>query len=85
MRKSYVIQWKSNVNGRAGKGTKQFPREETEQLVDELNQEYPDIHHVLVESEQGPPPGPALRETESEEHDTEAEPNRSPVLALSER
>jgi len=34
------------VNGRAGKGTKIFDRESAERLVEELNREYPQIHHV---------------------------------------
>jgi len=49
MKKSYVIQWKSMVNGRAGKGTKIFDRESAERLVEELNREYPQIHHEMVE------------------------------------
>lgn len=48
MIKSYVIQWKSKVNGRAGRGTKLFDRSEAEQLVEELNREYPQIHHEIV-------------------------------------
>lgn len=69
MNKSYVIQWKSKVNGRAGKGTKLFDREEAERLVDELNREYPQIHHeaiVAPEQESANPgkeePVPALSE-----------------------
>ena len=49
MRKSYVIQWKSTINGRAGKGTKLFDRENAERLVEELNREYPQIHHEMVD------------------------------------
>jgi hypothetical protein len=45
---SYVIQWKSKVNGRAGRGTKRFEKEEVEQLVEELNREYPQIEHQAV-------------------------------------
>ena len=48
MKKNYFIQWKSKVNGRAGKGSKLFDREEAENLVDELNREYPQIHHEMV-------------------------------------
>jgi hypothetical protein len=48
MNKSYVIQWKSNVNGRAGRGTKLFDRAEAEKLVEELNHEYPQIQHEVV-------------------------------------
>ena len=48
MIKSYVIQWKSKVNGRAGRGTKLFDRAEAGELVEELNREYPQIHHEVV-------------------------------------
>jgi len=46
----YVIQWKSKVNGRAGRGTKQFERKEAERLAEELNHEYPDILHEAVKA-----------------------------------
>ena len=49
MNKTYVIQWKSKVNGRAGRGTKVFEKAEAERLVDELNREYPQILHELAE------------------------------------
>jgi len=49
MNKAYVIQWKSKVNGRAGRGTKTFGKEEADELVAELNQEYPQIEHEAVE------------------------------------
>lgn len=45
----FVIQWKSKVNGRAGRGTKQFEKEEADRLAEELNQEYPDIEHESIE------------------------------------
>lgn len=48
MNNSYVIQWKSKVNGRAGRGTKRFEKEEVERLVEELNREYPQIEHEAV-------------------------------------
>ena len=48
MNKSYVIQWKSKANGRAGRGTKRFEKEEADQLVQELNHEYPEIDHQAV-------------------------------------
>ena len=51
MNKTYVIQWKSTVNGRAGRGTKTFEKAEAEQLVAELNREYPQILHEPVEAE----------------------------------
>jgi len=58
----YVIQWKSKVNGRAGRGTKLFDREEAERLVAELNREYPQIEHEVspaqTESTAATPPAP---------------------------
>jgi hypothetical protein len=48
MNNSYVIQWKSKVNGRAGRGTKRFERDEADRLVEELNREYPQIEHQAV-------------------------------------
>ena len=51
MSKTYVIQWKSKVNGRAGRGTKHFSRDEAARLVEELNHEYPQIHHEMVSSQ----------------------------------
>ena len=51
MSKTYVIQWKSKINGRAGRGTKHFNPEDAERLVTELNQEYPNIHHEILDSE----------------------------------
>ena len=68
MKKSYVIQWKSMVNGRAGKGTKIFDRESAERLVEELNREYPQIHHEMVEpgkDDVTPAPRDGSYETES--------------------
>ena len=50
MSKSYVIQWKSKINGRAGKGTKVFDLEEAARLAEELNREYPGIHHEPIEA-----------------------------------
>jgi hypothetical protein len=50
MSKSYVIQWKSKLNGRAGKGTKLFDWDEATGLAKELNREYPDILHETIEA-----------------------------------
>ena len=50
MNKMYVIHWKSQVNGRAGTGTKLFDRNEAESLIAELNREYPQIHHEIWEA-----------------------------------
>ena len=56
----YVVQWKSKQNGRMGRGTKLFEREAAEELVAELNHEYPQIEHELIEvppaAEPAPPP-----------------------------
>ena len=51
---SYVIQWKSKVNGRAGRGTKLFAQHEARRLVDELNREYPEIEHEMVNARKEP-------------------------------
>jgi hypothetical protein len=48
MSSTYVIRWKSKVNGRAGRGTKCFERGEAERLAQELNREYPQIEHEAV-------------------------------------
>jgi hypothetical protein len=48
MSSTYVIRWKSKVNGRAGRGTKQFERVEAERLAQELNREYPQIEHEVI-------------------------------------
>jgi hypothetical protein len=50
MNKMYVIHWKSKVNGRAGTGTKLFDRDAARALVEELNREYPQIEHEMVEA-----------------------------------
>jgi hypothetical protein len=65
-----VIQWKSKVNGRAGRGTREFDREEAERLAQELNHEYPQIHHEPVL---------ATQTNNSEEHPAE-KPQSSFVL-----
>ncbi|HWX22862.1 MAG TPA: hypothetical protein VN578_23415 [Candidatus Binatia bacterium] len=45
----YVIQWKSKANGSAGKGTRRFTEKEARRLADELNREYPQIEHEVIE------------------------------------
>jgi hypothetical protein len=59
MNNSYVIQWKSKVNGRAGRGTKQFDKDEAERLVQELNHEYPQIEHEAIPAAAAEPETPA--------------------------
>jgi hypothetical protein len=59
MNNSYLIQWKSKVNGRKGRGTKLFDRAEAERLVEELNREYPQIEHSLLQVQPETPPTPA--------------------------
>jgi hypothetical protein len=60
MIKTYVIQWKSKINGRAGRGTKLFSRDEADKLVEELNMEYPQIHHEVFNAEGGARTGSLL-------------------------
>lgn len=60
MENKFIIQWKSEVNGRAGRGTKLFGKEEADRLVIELNREYPQIRHEAVLS-------PATTSSESPE------------------
>ena len=70
MSNGYVIQWKSKVNGRAGRGTKLFDKEEAELLADELNRDYPQIDHKAIpvrQSEETP-----TEETPSEQLDSSA-------------
>ncbi len=51
MNNSYVISWKSKVNGRTGRGTKHFSRDEAESLARELNAEYPQIEHEAIRAD----------------------------------
>jgi hypothetical protein len=62
MNKSYVIQWKSRVNGRSGKGTKLFELSEAQLLASELNREYPDIEHEIMEANAPNEPVPAFEQ-----------------------
>ena len=73
MNNSYIIQWKSKSNGRAGRGTKRFDKEEAERLVEELNREYPQIEHEAV----------AAPATESEPADAPHEAPVAPNVLLS--
>ena len=79
MSKQYIIRWKSTVNGRAGKGTKLFDREAAERLVEELNREYPQIVHEIVEADlskaiQSPEPEPAEAASASGSSESQPEP-----------
>lgn len=67
MNKRYLIQWRSKVNGRSGRGARLFKKHEAEQLVEELNREYPQIEHQLLEvqSEIRLQPAESPEETES--------------------
>jgi hypothetical protein len=65
MSSTYVIRWKSKVNGRAGRGTKCFERTEAERLAEELNREYPQIDHEAVKMT------PQMAEQSSAEEKTE--------------
>ncbi len=63
MSEKFVIQWKSKINGRAGRGTKLFDRHDAERLIQELNAEYPSIEHELAK-----PLPPGTREGTHEHH-----------------
>lgn len=54
MSKIYVIEWKSKVNGRCGRGTTLFDREEAGRLAEELNHDYPEIEHQPLNVENAP-------------------------------
>jgi hypothetical protein len=76
MSSKYVIKWRSKVNGRAGKGTKEFEREDAERLVAELNDEYPDIEHDILET----PSGRAGDESTPASNDDAETPVRTPDI-----
>lgn len=75
MNKLYVIQWKSKVNGRAGRGTKTFERSEAERLVEELNQEYPQILHEAVEAD-------SIQHEPEPEHAAASGTSSTPLLSV---
>ena len=77
MSAKYVIRWKSKVNGRAGRGTKEFNREDGARLVAELNIEYPDIEHDLIIA---PPP---QSESAGQQEGNEPEKQASSAHAIS--
>jgi MinD superfamily P-loop ATPase len=54
MGKTYVIHWTSKSNGRVGTGTTLFGKEEADHLVEELNRDYPDIQHEVVDAPTAP-------------------------------
>ena len=51
MNKSYVIHWKSRTNGRIGTGTTRFNQDEANELVQELNHDFPEIEHLALNVE----------------------------------
>ena len=66
---TYVIRWKSKVNGRAGRGTKSFERAEAERLAEELNREYPQIEHEAMK----------MTAQMAEQPSTEEKPEQKPI------
>ncbi|MDB6021093.1 MAG: hypothetical protein JWQ04_950 [Pedosphaera sp.] len=60
MNKTYVIHWKSRSNGRMGTGTTRFGRDEADRLAKELNHDYPEIEHRVLDvaSDSKPEPLP---------------------------
>jgi hypothetical protein len=90
MNNGYVIQWRSKVNGRAGRGTKIFGREGAQRLVQELNGEFPEIEHEAVSAREAshphrsaPEPEPASASASSSRTNPGPDPLEEPQ-ALSE-
>jgi hypothetical protein len=83
MNKKYIIRWKSKVNGRTGQGTKLFARDEAEQLVDELNREYPQIEHEPIETSDQTHNRLAHSGSESINSEQELTPSSEPTAVLS--
>ena len=46
--KTHTIHWKSRATGMMGTGTILFEKEEAERLAQELNRDYPGIHHEAI-------------------------------------
>ena len=69
MKKMYVIQWKSMVNGRCGKGSKAFDYDTAANLVEELNRDYPEIQHEMVPAGSHSDAAPVKFEREFEEEE----------------
>jgi hypothetical protein len=67
MSKSYLIQWKSLLNGSSGKGTKLFDLQAAQLLANELNQEYPGIQHEVLEAGSHTEPGPEVQQQQPPE------------------
>ncbi len=50
--KTHTIHWRSLSTGIIGAGTLLFEKVEAERLAEELNRDYPGIHHEAVEISQ---------------------------------
>ena len=74
MKKKFVIQWQSTVNGRAGRGTKLFERDEAEQLAQELLHQY----EVVCSVPDGVKPGDKLSVSSKRKGITTRAPARLP-------
>ena len=83
MSKSYVIQWKSTINGRTGRGTRVFEFDEAQRLAEELNQEYPDIDHSPAEVATHSQAAPSIQQAPpvQQPRPVEPEPTDSPEAA----
>ena len=62
---THVIHWVSTVNGKAGVGTKQFEKEESERPGAELNESCPEIDHEAI-LPMPPAAGPAIEPSPAE-------------------
>ena len=86
MNKKYIIQWKSKVNGRVGKGTKLFDYDEALDLADELNLQDPGIEHEIMEdpNNRGNMPQEQGAEDQSNKFSKESPSESAPVLSFQE-
>ena len=50
MSNTYAIAWQAKASGKFGVGSKRFEKPEAERLVMELNREYPEIYHEVVDA-----------------------------------
>lgn len=90
MNTGFVIQWKNQINGRAGRGSKVFSYEEAQQVAADLNAGYPDIEHEVIPSHAPDPdplnmtaePGPTLVSQLAESEVEEEEPEDEEPSAL---
>jgi len=67
------------INGRTGKGTKLFELEDAQRLAQELNREYPNIHHEVIDA--SPPVEPLTPALDLEAGDHSEVDTEDPIIA----